>query len=283
MLVLLIIFMVVTPALLAGFNAQPPQGQNLKDHPEDEENDQVLGIDKDGQLLPEQEADLQDGDRGRDQADLRRSRDGRQDHVPQGRQGSGVRQGRRCDRHGGQERRLAWSRLISDQKPGTMSHGGGRYPCRSRPAAPAGGDTLMAMSGWWRRRADERDQRHAHDRRAARAADHLHGGDPDACGSRSTCSFPIRIRRSLRRTRIRTRSCSRCNADGSYSINTEKVNEDRLGPRLKEIYDAAPEKIIFVKGDPKVKYGQVVHAMDVSRGLRREGHRRAAQGHAGRG
>jgi biopolymer transport protein TolR len=48
MLVLLIIFMVVTPALLAGFNAQPPQGQNLKDHPEDEQNDQVLGIDKDG-------------------------------------------------------------------------------------------------------------------------------------------------------------------------------------------------------------------------------------------
>jgi len=49
MLVLLIIFMVVTPALLAGFNAIPPEGQNLKDHPEDEENDQVLGIDKDGQ------------------------------------------------------------------------------------------------------------------------------------------------------------------------------------------------------------------------------------------
>src|ERR1700712_575548 len=48
MLVLLIIFMVVTPALLAGFNAQPPTGQNLKDHPEDAENDQVLGIDRDG-------------------------------------------------------------------------------------------------------------------------------------------------------------------------------------------------------------------------------------------
>ena len=48
MLVLLIIFMVVTPALLAGFNAVPPQGQNLKDHPEDAEADQVLGIDRDG-------------------------------------------------------------------------------------------------------------------------------------------------------------------------------------------------------------------------------------------
>ena len=46
-LVLLIIFMVVTPALLAGFNADPPKGQNLKEHPEDAENDQVLGIDKD--------------------------------------------------------------------------------------------------------------------------------------------------------------------------------------------------------------------------------------------
>jgi biopolymer transport protein TolR len=48
MLVLLIIFMVVAPALLAGFNANPPQGQNLKAHPTDEENDQTLGIDKDG-------------------------------------------------------------------------------------------------------------------------------------------------------------------------------------------------------------------------------------------
>ena len=48
MLVLLIIFMVVTPALLAGFNAEPPVAQNIKDHPEDEEADQVFGIDKDG-------------------------------------------------------------------------------------------------------------------------------------------------------------------------------------------------------------------------------------------
>jgi biopolymer transport protein TolR len=47
MLVLLIIFMVVTPALLAGFNAVPPQGQNLKAHPEDP-TDQTLGIDANG-------------------------------------------------------------------------------------------------------------------------------------------------------------------------------------------------------------------------------------------
>jgi biopolymer transport protein TolR len=56
------------------------------------------------------------------------------------------------------------------------------------------------------------------------------------------------------------------NVDGTYSINTKKVTEPELGPELKSIYEGRPTKIIFVKGDPKVKYQQVVHAMDVSRG-----------------
>ncbi|MFN2400589.1 MAG: ExbD/TolR family protein [Gemmatimonadaceae bacterium] len=50
MLVLLIIFMIVTPALAAGFQAVPPQGINLKSHPEEDE-DQVLGIDGAGQYF----------------------------------------------------------------------------------------------------------------------------------------------------------------------------------------------------------------------------------------
>jgi biopolymer transport protein ExbD len=45
MLVLLIIFMVVTPSLLAGFNAQLPTGKNLKERPEEEERT-TLGIDR---------------------------------------------------------------------------------------------------------------------------------------------------------------------------------------------------------------------------------------------
>src|SRR6185369_12324969 len=55
-------------------------------------------------------------------------------------------------------------------------------------------------------------------------------------------------------------------ADGSYSINTKRVPHDALGPELKSIFDPRPEKIIFVKGDPKVKYGDVIYAMDVARG-----------------
>lgn len=51
-----------------------------------------------------------------------------------------------------------------------------------------------------------------------------------------------------------------------YLVNKEPLTKQTLGNRLKEIYDGRPEKIIFVKGDPKVKYSEVIYAMDVSRG-----------------
>ncbi len=53
---------------------------------------------------------------------------------------------------------------------------------------------------------------------------------------------------------------------GVFSVNKEVIPKERLLARLKEIYDPRPEKIIFVKGDPKVKYEDVIWAMDVSRG-----------------
>jgi biopolymer transport protein TolR len=48
MLVLLIIFMVIIPTLVSGVNAQPPAGQNLRPHPQ-QDQDQLLGIDNQGQ------------------------------------------------------------------------------------------------------------------------------------------------------------------------------------------------------------------------------------------
>ena len=53
---------------------------------------------------------------------------------------------------------------------------------------------------------------------------------------------------------------------GVYKINAEQVPGDRLGVRIKQIYDPRPEKIIFVKGDPTVKYEDVINAMDIARG-----------------
>jgi biopolymer transport protein ExbD len=47
MLVLLIIFMVVTPIIASGFEAKMPEGKNIEKR-EDQDNDITLGIDKDG-------------------------------------------------------------------------------------------------------------------------------------------------------------------------------------------------------------------------------------------
>jgi biopolymer transport protein ExbD len=52
----------------------------------------------------------------------------------------------------------------------------------------------------------------------------------------------------------------------AMSINKEPVSRDRLGPRLKEIYDPRPSKVLFVKADGSNKYQEVIWAMDVARG-----------------
>ncbi len=52
----------------------------------------------------------------------------------------------------------------------------------------------------------------------------------------------------------------------AFKINSQPVTKSDLGRRLKEIYDPRPDKIIFIKGDPAVKYSDVIYAMDVARG-----------------
>lgn len=54
--------------------------------------------------------------------------------------------------------------------------------------------------------------------------------------------------------------------NSQFAVNKTPVSRERLPARLKELYDPRPEKIIFIKGDPKVKYQDVIWAMDVSRG-----------------
>jgi biopolymer transport protein ExbD len=52
----------------------------------------------------------------------------------------------------------------------------------------------------------------------------------------------------------------------TFKINSQPIAKNDLAKRLKEIYDPRPDKIIFVKGDPSVKYQDVIGAMDVARG-----------------
>lgn len=51
-----------------------------------------------------------------------------------------------------------------------------------------------------------------------------------------------------------------------FAINKEPVTGANLAARLRQIYDPRPDKIMFVKGDPTVKYQSVIFAMDQARG-----------------
>ena len=56
------------------------------------------------------------------------------------------------------------------------------------------------------------------------------------------------------------------NPGEQYLVNKAPIAKEQLYTKLKEIYDPRPEKIIFIKGDPEVKYQDVIFAMDQARG-----------------
>ncbi|CAG0955894.1 partial Biopolymer transport protein ExbD, partial [Anaerolineae bacterium] len=51
-----------------------------------------------------------------------------------------------------------------------------------------------------------------------------------------------------------------------FMINKTAYSKDQLPGKFKEIYDPRPDKILFVKGDPNVKYQEIIWSMDVARG-----------------
>jgi biopolymer transport protein TolR len=55
-------------------------------------------------------------------------------------------------------------------------------------------------------------------------------------------------------------------ADGSFALNKEPLTKDNLAARLTEVYANRPDKIIFLKGEDKVIYQDVISAMDIARG-----------------
>ena len=51
-----------------------------------------------------------------------------------------------------------------------------------------------------------------------------------------------------------------------YAINRQPVASDQLEKTIHDIYAARPRKVIFVKGNPESKYGDIIEAMDIARG-----------------
>ena len=54
--------------------------------------------------------------------------------------------------------------------------------------------------------------------------------------------------------------------NGYYALNKHVAPKASLADSIRAIYTGRPEKIIFVKGDPKVKYDDIIWAMDIARG-----------------
>jgi len=53
-----------------------------------------------------------------------------------------------------------------------------------------------------------------------------------------------------------------------FEVNNQAVSggRDGLAARLREIYEGRPDKLIFIKGAPDVKFQDVIFAMDQARG-----------------
>ena len=48
----------------------------------------------------------------------------------------------------------------------------------------------------------------------------------------------------------------------SYRINEEQVAKSMLAPRLQEIFATRQERVMFVKGDPRLLYGAIAEVID---------------------
>ena len=56
------------------------------------------------------------------------------------------------------------------------------------------------------------------------------------------------------------------NKDKTMMINTEATDENRLGPRLEDIFKTRAERVVFVKGDPDLEFQYVARAIDIAKG-----------------
>lgn len=51
-----------------------------------------------------------------------------------------------------------------------------------------------------------------------------------------------------------------------FALNGADVPSHELARQIATVYDGRPSKVLFVRGDPAVRYQDVISAMDVARG-----------------
>ena len=53
---------------------------------------------------------------------------------------------------------------------------------------------------------------------------------------------------------------------GQIKINQDPVTKDQLGARLTEIFKTRAERVMFVKGEPDILFGDVAEVIDIAKG-----------------
>ena len=56
------------------------------------------------------------------------------------------------------------------------------------------------------------------------------------------------------------------NRGGGLMINQDPVTKDQLGARLTDIFKTRAERVMFVKGDPEIMFGDVAEVIDIAKG-----------------
>ena len=54
--------------------------------------------------------------------------------------------------------------------------------------------------------------------------------------------------------------------DHKMKLNTEDIDEARLGARLEEVFKTRAERVVFVKGDSDLEFQYVARAIDIAKG-----------------
>jgi biopolymer transport protein TolR len=56
------------------------------------------------------------------------------------------------------------------------------------------------------------------------------------------------------------------NADRSIAVNKQPVQLQALEGRLRDIFESRREKMMFIVGDPSLKYGDIIQVIDAAKG-----------------
>ncbi len=79
-------------------------------------------------------------------------------------------------------------------------------------------------------------------------------------------SFDLQLPRDGRARGVQPALVMEIEPGGSYAVDRQPISRSDLGRFLTRIYAGRPEKVIFVKADGRVRYGEVMYAIDVARG-----------------